>query len=164
MSSDGGGDAGEFVPAPDEPAEVAALDTPRSEKVAMAWKLHVADGHPITYVAQKLGVARDTAWRMANEGRAQAALIPWLEREQVKLGQQVQLRAMRSWLYSDAEVDGGKALEYVPVLLKVLEAEMKVVGTAAPVKVDGTFNVSPDPNTIAAIEATMQRRQGQDTP
>lgn len=159
MSDDEGGDAGTFDPARDEPAEVAALDTPRSLKVARAWKLHVADGHPITYVAQALGVSRDTAWRMANEGRAQAALIPWLEREQVKLGQQVQLRAMRAWLYSDAETTGGSALEYVPVLLKVLDAEMRVVGTAAPIRVDGASSASPDPATIAAIEATMQQGQ-----
>lgn len=150
--------------APDEqqePAEVEQLDDERSILVARAWHLHIVEGHPITYVAERLGVSRATAWRYAREGKAQAAFMPYMQREEQRLGHTVALRAMRSWLYQDAEATGGTALEYVPVLLKVLEAERKLHGLDAPSRLALSGQVggpTPNPDVIAAIQATIEER------
>lgn len=154
MSSDETGEE-VFEPAPDEPSQVAELDTSRSAKVAKAWWLIEHQGMSFEAAAKELNVSKNTAWRMCNEGRAQVALLPWLKREDMRTSQLIQLRAMRSWLYADAAAEGGKALDYVPVLLKVMEREQSIGGTTAPIEHLVRGSIGPDPEFIAALEATM---------
>ncbi len=139
----------------------ADLDGPRYELIAKAYHLVHVQGHTVRFAAERLGVAPSTAWSYASEGRAQAALLPWLKREEVRLGHAMALRAMRSWLNADAAADGGKALEYVPILLKVMEREAKMMGVDAPTIVQTQGDVAPDPRVIAAIEAAYDDRKEQ---
>ena len=153
-------DQGEvFEPLPDEPAEVELLDTNRSRRVAKAWKLHVRDGYSIGETARRLNVSRNTAWRMAQEGKAQVALLPWLQREELRHTQKAALRSMYAWLMQDAEAESGRAMEYVPILLKVLAEARAVDLHGMPVEHLIKGRIGPDPEFIAALEATMQEDQ-----
>jgi hypothetical protein len=69
---------------------------------------------------------------------------------------------MRAWLYSDASVDGGKALDYVPVLLQVLDREIRIAGTAAPAQhsITSQHYIGPKPEEIAEIQATYEDHAG----
>ena len=63
MSSDETGEE-VFEPAPDEPSQVAELDTSRSAKVAKAWWLIEHQGMSFEAAAKELNVSKNTAWRM----------------------------------------------------------------------------------------------------
>ncbi len=146
---------------PDESVEVAQLDSPRHEKVARAYLLHKVQHQTIEYTAQALGVSRATAWRMANQGEAQAAFLRNTD-EQVRHA----LADGAGWLVGALAAEqatlGGRWVEYAPVILKALKFEAEIRGALATkqVAIQGRVGVSPDPDTVAALQALLEKEGG----
>jgi len=150
-----------FEPEPDEAPEVAALDSPRAEKVARAYLLHCVQGESITFTAEALKVSRATAWRMAKEGEAQAAFLQQAPAA-VALTLADATRWVRGGLAAERDTLGGRWLDYAPVLLKAIEQEGRIRGAYAPnrVAVQGQLGgPTPDPETIAALTALMDEER-----
>lgn len=150
---------------PDEPVEVAALDTPRAEMVAMAYHLHFVQHQNITYTAQQLGklykrsVARSTAWRWAQEGKAQAAFLRTSDEEAKSA-----LADAAGWLVgalaAEQQTIAGHWKDYAPVILKALKFEAEIRGALATrtAVISGQVGVAPDPDTVAAIQALYETK------
>jgi hypothetical protein len=143
----------------EQPAEVAALDLPRAAKVALAYHLHFVQRQTITYTAERLGVARSTAWSMAQEGAKQAKFLRSTD-EQVKQA----LADAAGWLVgalaAEQKAIGGRALDYAPVILKALKFEADIRGAAAmkTAIISGQVGVAPDPETQAALQALFETK------
>jgi hypothetical protein len=151
-------DLGEEQPDP-VPAEVAALDLPRAEKVARAYHLHFVQHQTITYTAQELGVARSTAWEMAHEGAKQAQFLRSTD-EQVKQALADGAGWLAGALAAEQATVGGRWLEYAPVILKTLKFEAEVRGALAmkTAIISGQVGVAPDPDTQAALRALLESK------
>lgn len=145
---------------PVDPVKVAALDSPRAERIAQAYYLHHVQHQTIRYTAQKLGCSVSTAWELAREGRDQARFLQQVP-DDVKLA----LANGAGWLVgalaAEQEAIGGRVLDYAPVILKALEFEAKIRGALAAVKVagdgvggDGTV---PNPVTVATMQAFLEK-------
>jgi hypothetical protein len=149
------------APDPDEPVEVAQLDSPRHEKVARAYLLHIVQRQTIDYTAQALGVSRATAWRMAKQGEAQAAFLRSTD-EQVRNA----LADGAGWLIgalaAERETLGGRWLDYAPEIRKTFELEAKIRGALAAqqVAIQGRVGTGPDPDTVAALQALLEKEGG----
>lgn len=108
-------------------------DSEMYELKARCYELHMAKGFGIRDVAKVLQaegvkISASSVYRYSREVAAELALVPWLKREGVRDAQAVGLRAMRAWIHSDIAATSGKSTEYVPILLKVYEAERKLFG------------------------------------
>lgn len=161
-AQDDEGAGAELVPAP-----VADLDRTdkagaRARRIAESYRLYELEGNKLEDVANVLGVSIATAWRDVQEAKAQIALLPWLDKEDARTAARMRLRAMRAWAYSDASATGGKALEYIPLLLKIEEREARLMGLDAPSRIDlnGPGGPRPDPKIIAEIQATLEQQEG----
>jgi predicted DNA-binding protein (UPF0251 family) len=149
----------EFPAAPDEPAEVAALDLSRHEKVAMAYHLHHVQRQTVDYTAQKLGVSRATAWRMAREGQAQAKFLQEGP-EDVTQALADGARWLAGALADERATLAAHWREYAPIILKVFEFEAKVRKALPGEGPPG--GVVPNPHTIAALDALYAQEGGPD--
>jgi hypothetical protein len=146
---------------PDEPVEVAALDTPRSEKIAQAYHLKFVKHQSYPYIAQAMGCSISSAWRWAQEGLKQAQFL-----QAAPDAVQVALADGAGWLVgalaAEQEVVGGSWLEYAPAILKALKFEAEIRGALATkqVAIEGRVGVAPDEKTIAAIAAMFEQEGG----
>lgn len=141
---------------PDEPAEVAALDETIAQRRARAYHLRFVQHQEYAYVAEAMKCSISTAWRLAQAGAKQAAFLASTD-EQIRQA----LADGAGWLVGALAAEqaavGGSWKEYAPVILKALKFEAEVRGALAArqVAVQGRVGVSPDPDTVAALEALL---------
>lgn len=135
------------VALPDPPE---GLDDERAVQIARAYQLHVVKGYILGDVATMMGISRTQVWRFVQEGRAQAALMPWMAREEVRLQHHLERQAMRAWLHAEVEVKGISALEGIPILLKIQERAAAEHGLDAGAPV-GSGGSTPNPRVIEAL-------------
>lgn len=126
------------------------IDDERAVQVAKAYHLHVVQGHTLDDTAKMMGLHRSTVWRYCHLAKAQAALAPWMEREQVRVQHHYERQAMRSALSAHVEVTGLSPLDWIPVVLKIQERAAAEYGldAAGPMIPGGQ---RPDPVIIEAI-------------
>lgn len=130
----------------------------RALKRARAYYLHYVCRHDFEYTAQLLAqefgsCSRATAHRWATEGAAQAALAPWLQQEQARMSQVMGIRAATSWVHAEVAATGGRAVDYVPLLVKLWEREARLLGLDAPTKFDfaRAEGAKPDPEIMRLV-------------
>lgn len=134
------------------------LDDERAKQVAQAYHLYIVEDHKLEDVAAMMKISRTQVWRLAQECKAQVALIPWLAKEEMRMKHTMRLRAMTSWIFSHAEVEGISPLDAVPVLLKVMEREAKMHGLDAPTRVElGGEGKTPNPRVIEALREQVEK-------
>lgn len=134
-----------------------ADDEDRSRLVALAWEL-AEQGWGVRYIAERIGRSPATAARYVKEGREAASWIEVLDRAEERARAAQRLDLYTSWLLAERSELGGKALEYVPVLLKVEERRAKLTGSDAPTRVkveDDRPAPTVDPETVRAIRAAQ---------
>lgn len=145
-------------PTPDEPAEVAALDTTIAQRRARAYMLRFVQHQEYPYIAQMMKCSISTAWRLAQQGYAQAQFLRSTD-EQVRQA----LADGAGWLVgalaAEQEAIGGRVLDYAPVILKALKFEAEVRGSLAAkqVAIQGRVGDVPDPDTVAALQALLEQ-------
>jgi hypothetical protein len=148
-------------PQPDEPVEVAALDSTQAEKNALAYHLRFVQHQPLAYVAQTMKCSISTAWRRSEAGRAQAAFLRSTD-EQVRYALADGAGWVVSALAAEQETLAGRWVDYAPVILKALKLEAEIRGALATkqVAIQGQVGVAPDEKTIAAIAALFEQEGG----
>jgi transposase len=133
-------------------------DGGRARLVARAWEL-AERGYSTRYIAEAVQVSPATAWRMVQEGREAATWVEVLERHEERARARMRLSMYAEWLMEERAALGGKAIEYVPVLLKIEERLARNTGSDASTRVevsDGRGPVSVDAATVAAIRESVE--------
>ena len=128
-------------------------DDPRPALVARAWEL-AEQGYPVRYIAEAIGRSVSTAHAYVKEGREAATWVEVLNRHEERARARMRLSMYAEWLLQERLELGGKALEYVPILLKLEERLARNTGSDAPTRVAVSDDRPPptvDPATVAAI-------------
>lgn len=150
-------------------AEIIAREqAPRALLAARAYELAEIERKSSREVAEFLNaeapergwprVSATTAWRLVNEGREAAAYAGLLDLAELRLGRSRRLDLYTTMLVEEFRAGGGKALEYVPLLLKIEDNRARLEGTDAVTRVavshpDGPV---PDADTVAAVRAVQR--------
>jgi len=122
--------------------------------------MHTQEGRPVRYIAEALGVPKSTAADWVKAGREAEEYIGLLDRAETRLRHSVTLRACQAWLVEEFTGGGSRAVEMVPVLVRVLEREAKLLGLDAPTRVAVSDDREPpaiDPKLVAEVREATAR-------
>lgn len=136
-----------------------ARPAPDPELVAKAWELHAHEGRSARYIAEKLNISPDTAARWVREGKAAEQYIDLLDRAEERVRMATRLDFYTGALVSEWHGGVAKAVEVIPILLKIEERRAKLVGLDAPTRiaVEDSRSLEVDPATVAAVRKAQQR-------
>jgi hypothetical protein len=136
-----------------------ARPAPDPELVAKAWELHAHEGRSARYIAEKLHISPDTAARWVREGKAAEQYIDLLDRAEERVRMATRLDFYTGALVSEWHGGVAKAVEVIPILLKIEERRAKLVGLDAPTRiaVEDSRSLEVDPATVAAVRKAQQR-------
>lgn len=132
-------------------------DPERPAKVRRAVELS-EQGYSLRYIAQQIGKSHVTARKYIQEGKLEAEWAFLLDANEDREALRAFLGTLQDWLVEERQALGGKALEYVPVILKVVEQRAKVVGSYAPRQMQVADLREPprvDPVTEQQVDAAL---------
>lgn len=137
-------------------------DPDKAAKVKLAVEL-AEQGYSLRYIGQKIGKSHTAVRKYIEEGKIEAEWAFMVDAAQDREALRAFLATLQDWLVEEREALGGKAVDYVPVILKVVEQRAKVVGTYAPKQVSVADLREPprvDPVTEAQVDATLKDLDG----
>jgi len=141
---------------------VSPPDPDKAAKVKLAVEL-AEQGYSLRYIGQKIGKSHTAVRKYIEEGKIEAEWAFMVDAAQDREALRAFLATLQDWLVEEREALGGKAVDYVPVILKVVEQRAKVVGTYAPKQVSVADLREPprvDPVTEAQVDATLKDLDG----
>jgi len=141
---------------------VSPPDPDKAAKVKLAVEL-AEQGYSLRYIGQKIGKSHTAVRKYIEEGKIEAEWAFMVDAAQDREALRAFLATLQDWLGEEREALGGKAVDYVPVILKVVEQRAKVVGTYAPKQVSVADLREPprvDPVTEAQVDATLKDLDG----
>lgn len=134
-------------------------DPDKPAKMKLAVELR-EKGHSLTYIGQKIGKSHTTVRKYIEEGQKEAEWAFLLDSAQDKAALRAFLETLTDMLVTELPLSGKLALDYVPVILQVLDRRAKLVGTWAPKQTqisDLREPPSVDPVTEQQVTAALEQ-------